>query len=87
MSDRLERVRVVDPHSPYDGQTVHLVLADGQIQSVEPTSESATSWVSPGWVDVLSTCGQPGHDERETYVTLGAAALRGGYVQVAVSPE
>jgi dihydroorotase len=87
MSDRLERVRVVDPHSPYDGQTVHLVLADGQIQSVEPTSESATSWVSPGWVDVLATCGQPGHEERETYATLGAAALRGGYVQVAVSPE
>ncbi len=87
MSDRLERVRVVDPHSPYDGQTVNLVLADGQIQSVEPTTEAATSLVSPGWVDVLATCGQPGHEERETYETLAAAALRGGYVQVAVSPE
>lgn len=87
MSDRLERVRVVDPHSPYDGQTVHLVLADGQIQSVEPTAEAATSLVSPGWVDVLATCGQPGYEERESFETLSAAALRGGYVQIAVSPE
>lgn len=87
MSDRLEHVQVVDPASPYDGQTVSLVLEDGIIQAIQPSQETATALVSPGWVDLLATSGQPGHEERESWESLALAGLHGGYVQVAVSPE
>jgi dihydroorotase len=87
MSDRLENVQVVDPASPYDGQTVSLILEDGIIQSIHPSQEPATAFVSPGWVDLLATSGQPGQEERETWESLALAGIHGGYVQVVVSPE
>ena len=87
MIKRFSQVRVVDAQSPYNGQTVDIVVSDGIIQSISVSEPVAKGdCVSPGWVDMAATTGEPGFEERETLRSLAAAAAFGGFVQVAVSP-
>jgi len=41
------------------------------------------TWAFPGWVDTLSYCGSPGNEEDETFESLEATALAGGYTTIA----
>jgi dihydroorotase len=92
----LPSVHVVDPRSPFHTQAVDLLISDGQVRAVsEPnslTDAPKLEWargrlISPGWVDSRARCGSPGHEERETYETLAAAALHGGFTHVALMPS
>ena len=42
---------------------------------------------APGLVDLYSYSGEPGYEERETFQTLGASAIAGGFSQVAILPN
>lgn len=92
----LPSVHVVDPRSPFHGQTVDLLIHDGQVKAVGEAGElqgaAAIEWarglmLSPGWIDGRARCGSPGHEERETYESLAEAAVRGGFTHVALMPS
>jgi len=92
----LPSVHVVDPRSPFHGHTVDLLIKDGQIQAIDSpgalTGAPEVAWakgmmLSPGWIDGRARSGAPGHEERETYGSLAAAALRGGFTHVALMPS
>ena len=92
----LPSVHVVDPRSPFHGHSVDVFIKDGQIQAIDSpgTLHGApeVDWakgimLSPGWIDSRARSGAPGHEERETYDSLAAAALRGGFTHVALMPS
>lgn len=92
----LPHVLIMDPRSPHHGQTVDILLEDGAISAIDSelkakgavVLESARGrFVSPGWVDGRARSGEPGHEERETYLSLARAASLGGYTHIAVMPS
>lgn len=92
----LPSVHVVDPRSPFHGHTVDVLIRDGQVQAIDGPGElngaPYVDWakgmmLSPGWIDGRARSGAPGHEERETYDSLAAAALRGGFTHVALMPS
>ena len=92
----LQQVRVVDPVSGTD-QLADILLADGYIQSVETTISEIPADTSvrdcqglilgPGLVDLYSHSGEPGFEERETWSSLMAAAVTGGFTRLAILPD
>jgi dihydroorotase len=92
----LRQVRVLDPLTNTD-QIADVLISDGQIQAIEPhlnlslpeTQEIDAQGliIGPGLMDIYSHSGEPGHEERETFSSLAAAASAGGFTQVAILPD
>jgi dihydroorotase len=92
----LPSVHVVDPRSPFHRKSVDVLVVDGQVRAVAEAGTMhdvpAVTWargafISPGWVDGRARCGSPGHEERENYDSLSAAARAGGYTHAALMPS
>ncbi len=90
-----QQVRFIDPASPLHGQTGNLLVDNGRITALgaEVPTDADTIiqlpglHVSPGWVDIFSYFGDPGHEYKETLVTGSAAAAAGGFTDVFVIPN
>ncbi|MEM9155782.1 MAG: dihydroorotase [Cyanobacteria bacterium P01_F01_bin.33] len=92
----LQRVRAIDPVLQCD-RTVDVWVERGSIQTIEEHPISvpdgaevvdASRWVlGPGLVDLYVHTGEPGYEQRETFESLGRAALAGGFTQVALLPS
>ncbi len=91
----LQQVRVLDPTTATD-QVADVLLEGGQICAIAPqleapahaTRRDARGWVlGPGLVDLYSTSGEPGFEERETLASLSQAALAGGFTRVTLLPN
>ena len=95
MKHLITNVKVVDPNSPYNGAIVNILIKDDQIISVGPdlTDEKARiidlsgAHVSPGWVELHSSFGDPGYEEREDITTGARAAAAGGFTSVVLAPD
>lgn len=95
-SQLLQQVRVLDPVSSLE-HTADVSIVDGTIEAIAPQITEPPSGaemfdcqgliLAPGLVDLYSHSGEPGHEDRETLTTLAAAALAGGYTQVALLPD
>lgn len=95
-SQLLRQVRVIDSIHQTD-QTADVWLRGKQIQGIEPHFDSIPDETTvidaqglifaPGLVDLYSYSGEPGYEERETFQTLGASAIAGGFSQVAILPN
>lgn len=95
-SQLLRQVRVIDPIHQTD-QTADVWLRGEQIQGIEDhfdTIPDETTVIdaqglifAPGLVDLYSYSGELGHEERETFQTLGESAIAGGFSQVAILPN
>lgn len=96
----LEQVRVIDPQAGIDRPATVLLTPDRPPQldpdlAQLPAAVTATlqrrsasgQILAPGLVDLYSRSGEPGHEERETWESLAAAAIAGGFTQVAVLPN
>ena len=93
----LPKVIITDPRSPHNGEQKDIMIKDGQITAIADNIEKIEGyamlesfrgrWISPGWVDTRSRCGEPGFEQRETYLSLSFAASNGGYTNVAVLPS
>ena len=93
----LPEVIITDPRSPHNGEQKDILIKDGQITAITDNIEKKEGykilesfrgrWISPGWIDTRSRCGEPGFEQRETYLTLSSAASNGGYTHVAVLPS
>jgi dihydroorotase len=95
-SQLLQQVRVIDPIHQRD-QTADVWLRGDKIQAIEPHFETIPDETTvidgqglifaPGLVDLYSYSGEPGYEERETFQSLGASAIAGGFSQVAILPN
>ena len=86
----LHHVRLIDPTSGTD-RIVDVLLNDGNVRSIEPhimpppeatVVEGQGKILGPGLVDLHSTVGEPGHEERETLESIAQAAAAGGFMQL-----
>lgn len=95
-SHLLQQVRVIDPVSETD-QLADILIADGVIKEVQ---ERISEWsentqlrdcqglvLGPGLVDLYSSSGEPGFEERETLASLISAASAGGFTRLAILPD
>ncbi len=95
-SQHLQGVRWLDPSTQTD-QRVNVWIENDQIQAIDRVSEDSPPdspvraadhlILAPGLVDLHSTSGEPGYEDRETLAQLAQAAIAGGFTQVALLPD
>lgn len=91
----IKKARIVDPASPFNGQTADIFIENGIIRTVGTTSTATADrvieleglCVSPGWADIFANFGDPGYEFKETLESGAAAAAAGGYTDVMVIPN
>lgn len=91
----IKQARIVDPLSPFNGQTTDILIENGVISRIaKKITEKANQVIeadnlhaSPGWVDIFSNFADPGYEHKETLETGAAAAAAGGYTDVLVIPN
>jgi dihydroorotase len=93
--DLLRNIRLIDPVAGVD-RVATVLLNRGRVVAIDPESfeipDGATviqaegQILGPGLVDLYSRSGEPGHEARETLAQLAAAAIAGGFTQVALLP-
>lgn len=91
----IKQASIVDPSSPFNGQTADIFIENGIITRIGSSlTEKADQeivvpglHVSPGWVDVFANFADPGYEFKETLETGAAAAAAGGYTDVFVIPN
>src|SRR5689334_20560021 len=91
----IKQARIVDPASPFNGQTHDIFIDNGIITSIgkkntaQPDQEIALDGVqvSPGWLDIFADFADPGYEFKETLETGAAAAAAGGFTDVMIIPN
>ena len=91
----IKQARVVDPHSPINGQVVDIFIENGIIKQIgKKITEKADQeiaieglCVSPGWMDMFANFADPGYEFKESLDTGSNAAAAGGFTDVLVIPN
>lgn len=91
----LKSATILDPESKFHLQKADMLIRDGQIEAVgaELADDSAQvvdldgQFVSPGFVDLNASFGEPGLETKEDLITGTRAAVAGGFTGVAVMPH
>ena len=91
----IKQVRIVDPSSPFNGQTQDIFIEDGIITKIgnnllvkaDQEIKISDLHVSPGWMDVFANFGDPGYEFKESLETGANAAAAGGYTDVMIIPN
>ncbi|PSO47625.1 MAG: dihydroorotase [Cyanobacteria bacterium SW_9_44_58] len=96
LTQLLQQVRVLDPVSETE-QIADVLIENNQIREIAPhisdypphtqIKETQGLIFAPGLVDLYSHSGEPGFEDRETLVSLGKAALAGGFTRVGILPD
>jgi dihydroorotase len=85
----------VQPGSKHDGTLADILIKNGKIQAIgkglDPAGakvfEAKGACASPGWLDLGTLVGDPGHEHREDFASVQKAAAAGGYTSLAVLPN
>ncbi|MGZ8522899.1 MAG: dihydroorotase [Chitinophagaceae bacterium] len=91
----IKNARVIDPSSPFNGQTIDIFIDNGILSRLGNNLTGQADkeinlgglHVSPGWMDVFANFGDPGYEFKETLETGSAAASAGGYTDIMVIPN
>ena len=91
----IKQARVIDPSSPFNGQSADIFIDNGIIANIgasldaeaDKTISAGGLHASPGWVDVFANFADPGYEFKETLETGAAAAAAGGYTDVMLIPN
>jgi len=90
----LKQVRIIDPTSTCHNQVKDVLINKGKIEAIRNQISSKSkvfkvpgTCISPGWMDVGSFIGDPGHEEIETLDTASQAASKGGFTSLAMLPN
>ncbi|MBX2914778.1 MAG: dihydroorotase [Cyclobacteriaceae bacterium] len=90
----IQSARIVSKGSPFHLKTRNVLLINGRIAEIGDKNYSADKVIdatgmilSPGWVDIGASVGDPGHEQREDLQSLAKAAAAGGFTEVAVLPN
>ncbi|MBK6545629.1 MAG: amidohydrolase family protein [Saprospiraceae bacterium] len=89
-------VEIIDPNSKHHLQKRDVWVKNGEIQEIKSKINSTKkikefafdkSCLSPGWVDIGCTNGEPGYEHRETLQSLASSAAAGGYTTICCFPN
>jgi dihydroorotase len=90
----IQATRIISKGSPFHLKTRNVLLNNGRITEIGDKNYSADKVIdatgmilSPGWVDIGVSVGDPGHEQREDLQSLAKAAAAGGFTEVAVLPN
>ena len=90
----IQAARIISKGSPFHLKTRNVLLSNGRITEIGDKNYSADKVIdatgmilSPGWVDIGVSVGDPGHEQREDLQSLAKAAAAGGFTEVAVLPN
>lgn len=90
----IQSARIISKGSPFHLKTRNVLLNNGRIAEIGDKNYSADKVIdatgmilSPGWVDIGASVGDPGHEQREDLQSLAKAAAAGGFTEVAVLPN
>lgn len=91
----IKQVKIIDPNSSHNGQTIDILIESGIIQSIQAglnsngveIVEGKGACVSPGWLDVGVQACDPGFEHREDLYSAARAATAGGFTAIAVQPN
>lgn len=92
----LRGVTIADPNSQFDQKVCDVRVEHGRIVSIgselsvqkgEEVFEGKGAYLSPGFMDLNCSVGDPGWETKEEISTATAAAAAGGYTALAVLPH
>jgi dihydroorotase len=92
----LRSLYILDQDGPHHQETADLRIENGHITALAPSLpveegeeviDLRGCHVSPGFLDLGTYLGDPGHEDREDIASLTAAAAAGGYVAIAPLPD
>ena len=91
----IQGVKIIDPTSPYHLSVKSIRIHNGVITEIADVINNSDAQVydytgnsvSPGWMDMMATFGDPGHEYKETITTGVAAAAAGGFTAVGLMPN
>ncbi len=91
----IKNVLIVLPASPLDGEKTDLLLINGTIERIGKNIDAADAEIldargaclSPGWLDLGASVGDPGLEHREDFRSATQAAAAGGYTALACFPN
>lgn len=90
----IQSARIVSKGSPFHLKTRNVLLNNGRIAEIGDKNYSADRVINaegkiltPGWVDIGASVGDPGHEQREDLQSLSKTAAAGGFTEVAVLPN
>ncbi len=96
MNELIRKVRFLDPLNNID-QVTDVWLADGKIKQIGGVIKEVPSTttqidgeglvLAPGLVDLYSSSGEPGYEERENLASLQASATAGGFTRLNILPN
>ncbi|WKK87323.2 dihydroorotase [Marivirga arenosa] len=95
MSTCIKSVKIVNPSSEWHNQTVDLLIENGKIQDIKPSSnfdaekiiEANELIASPSWVDMRVFSGEPGEEYREDFDSLTHVIQAGGFGAALLMPN
>ena len=95
-SELLQQVRLLDPALGTD-KIADVLLINGLIEAIAPQVKEFPSdtiitdcqglILGPGLIDLYSHSGEPGHEERETLLSLAQGATAGGFTRLNILPN
>jgi len=90
---RIDNATILDSHSSFHNQKKNLIIEDGIIKNISDNQEKADTviqgnnlMVSPGWVDMRVTIGDPGLEHKEDIKSISTAAAFGGFTEILCMP-
>ena len=91
----IQGATVIDPASTFHRKQISIRIQNGIITDIAEhlspdgadVLQANGACVSPGWMDMLASFGDPGHEYRETIPTGSAAAAAGGFTAVGLMPN
>jgi dihydroorotase len=95
MTVLIKQATIIDPASPFNGQTKDIFIKEGIISSISNNSKEKADkiiegkglHVSIGWMDIFAHFCDPGYEHRESLETGANAAAAGGFTDVMVLPN
>lgn len=92
----IRNAKIIDPQSPFNNQTVDILIADGFIEKIGtslPNTDNIEELkldnlhISQGWFDSSVCLGEPGFEDRETIVNGLLVAAKSGFTGIALQPN
>ena len=90
----INNVQIIDPLSPNHQQKKSILIVDGIIKEIsdrpfqgETVLEGDNLYVSPGWIDMRVTIGDPGLEHKEDIFSACKAAAFGGFTELLCMPN
>lgn len=94
MKTLIRSAQILSPQSPFHKKIKNVLLQNGRIEEIGDKNYTADKVIeaegmilSPGWFDLGTCVGDPGHENREDLSSLAKAAAAGGFTEVAVLPN